>query len=95
VEVKGQSLAPAGNSRIWQGADFVNSQLPKQLDGVSVTVNCKAAYIYFISSGQVNILTPPDAMSGAVQVQVTNNGTASAVFTAQAQALSPLTACHM
>src|ERR1035441_3613689 len=28
-------------------------------------------------------------MSGAVQVQVTNNGTASAVFTAQAQALSP------
>ena len=89
VEVKGQSLAPAGDSRIWQGSDFVNSQLPKQLDGVSVTVNGNAAYVYFISPGQVNILTPPDAMSGAVQVQVTNNGTASAVFTAQAQALSP------
>jgi len=37
----------------------------------------------------VNILTPPDAMSGSVQVQVTNNGTVGAQFTAQAQAESP------
>ena len=54
-----------------------------------MTVNGKAAYVYYISPTQINILTPPDAMSGAVQVTVTNNGTASASFTAQAQAFSP------
>jgi uncharacterized protein (TIGR03437 family) len=40
-------------------------------------------------AGRINILTPPDAMSGPVQVVVTNSGVASASFTAQAQALSP------
>jgi uncharacterized protein (TIGR03437 family) len=89
VEVKGANLAPAGDARIWQGSDFVNNKMPTQLDGVSATVNGKAAYIYYISPAQVNILTPPDAMTGAVAVQVTNNGVASAAFTAQAQAEAP------
>jgi uncharacterized protein (TIGR03437 family) len=45
--------------------------------------------VYYISLGQVNILTPPGSMSGPVQVVVTNNGTVSAAFTAQAQTMSP------
>jgi uncharacterized protein (TIGR03437 family) len=89
VSIMGSNLAPAGDSRIWQASDFVNNQLPAQLDGVSVTVNGKAAYVYYISPSQVNILTPPDAMPGSVPVQVTVNGVASTAFTAQAQALSP------
>jgi uncharacterized protein (TIGR03437 family) len=89
VEIQGTGLAPAGDKRIWQGSDFVNDQMPIKLDGVSVTVNGKSAYVYYISLGQVNILTPPDAMSGPVQVVVTNNGTVSAAFTAQAQPMSP------
>ena len=89
VEIKGVNLAPAGDTRIWQASDFVKSQLPTQLDGVRATVNGKAAYVYYISQTQVNILTPPDAMSGSVQVQVTANGTVSAQFTAQAQPESP------
>jgi len=82
VEVKGSNLA--SNTRIWQASDFVNGQLPTKLDGVSVTVNGKSAYVYYISPTQVNILTPPDPMSGTVPVVV---GTAS--FAAQAQAISP------
>ena len=89
VEIKGSNLAPATSSRIWQTSDFVNNQLPKQLDGVSVTVNGKAAYVYYVSPGQVNILTPPDALTGSVPVQVTVNGVVSTSFTAQAQAVSP------
>ena len=89
VEIKGLNLAPAGDSRIWQGPDFVGNQLPKQLDQVSATVNGKNAYVYYISPAQIDILTPPDAMSGPVQVVVTNNGVASTPFTAQAQAISP------
>jgi uncharacterized protein (TIGR03437 family) len=37
----------------------------------------------------VNILTPPDAISGTPSVLVSANGAVSAAFTAQAQALSP------
>jgi uncharacterized protein (TIGR03437 family) len=67
----------------------VNNKMPAQLDGVSATVNGKSAYLYYISPTQVNILTPPDAMTGPVQVAVTNNQTTSAAYTAQVQATSP------
>ncbi len=89
VEIKGVNLAPAGDSRTWQNSDFAGSQLPTALDRVSATVNGKNAYVYYISPAQINILTPPDAMSGPVQVVVTNNGAQAASFTAQAQPLSP------
>jgi uncharacterized protein (TIGR03437 family) len=89
VEIKGSNLAPLGDSRIWQSRDFVNNQLPKQLDGVSVTVNGKDAYLWFVSPAQVNILTPPDAIEGPVKVVLTNVGAASAPFSVQAQTLAP------
>jgi uncharacterized protein (TIGR03437 family) len=89
VEIKGTNLAPAGDSRIWQGSDFVNNQMPAKLDGVSVTVNGKNAFVYYISPTQVNILTPPDAISGPVQVVLTNNGAVSGAYVVQAQATSP------
>jgi uncharacterized protein (TIGR03437 family) len=87
VEVKGSGLAL--DSRTWRNSDFVNNQLPTQLDSISATVNGKSAFLYYISPAQINILTPPDPMSGPVAVVVTNNGTPTASFTAQAQPLSP------
>ena len=63
--------------------------MPTQLNRVSATVNGKNAYVYYISPTQINILTPPDPMTGPVQVVVTDNGTVGAAFTAQAQAVSP------
>jgi uncharacterized protein (TIGR03437 family) len=96
VEIKGLNLAPPGVSSsdcapgyCWQPSDFVNNQMPTQLAGVSVTVNGKSAYVYYISPTQINILTPPDALPSSVQVQVSNNGTPSASYTVQAQTLSP------
>jgi uncharacterized protein (TIGR03437 family) len=89
IEIRGADLAPAGDSRLWQSSDFSGDQMPAALDKVSVSVNGKAAYVYYISPTQINVLTPPDAMSGAVQVVVANNGTTSAAFTAQAQSFSP------
>jgi uncharacterized protein (TIGR03437 family) len=88
VEIKGTSLAPAGDARIWQASDFVNNQMPTQLDGVSVTVNGKNAYVYYISGTQVNILTPPDSMQGSVQVKLTN-GAATNTASAEATQASP------
>ena len=89
VEIKGSNLGPAGDTRIWGNSDFVGGQLPTSLDGLSVTVNGVPAYVYYISPIQVNILTPPNAISGSVPVQVTDNGVISANFMVQAQAESP------
>jgi virginiamycin B lyase len=95
IEIKGSNLAPPGVSSpacapgyCWQASDFVNSQLPTALQGVSVTLNGEKAFVYFISTSQINILTPPDLAAGPVSVQVNNNGSFSAAFTAQAQTLS-------
>ncbi|HTS50963.1 MAG TPA: IPT/TIG domain-containing protein, partial [Bryobacteraceae bacterium] len=89
VEIKGSNLAPPGDIRIWQSTDFVNEQMPTALDGVNATVNGVPAYVYYISPTQVNILTPPNAISGSVPVQVSDNGVISANFMVQAQAEAP------
>ena len=89
VEIKGSKLTPPGDSRIWRASDFVGNKMPTQLDGVSVTVNGHGAYVYYISPTQINILTPPDALPAEAQIVVSNNGAASAQFTALAQPLSP------
>lgn len=87
IEVKGSNLA--GTTRTWQGSDFSGTQMPTQLDGVSVTINGRAAYVYYISPTQVNVLTPPDLASGSATVQIIVNGTSSTAVTATVQTLSP------
>lgn len=94
VEIKGSNLAPVGDTRVWRGSDFIGNTMPAQLDGVSVTVNGRSAYVYYISPSQVNILTPPDALPAAPpgtapQVVVTNTGATSAPYTVLTQPLSP------
>ena len=89
VEIGGLNLSRANDIRPWQGSDFVNGQMPTSLDGVSVTVNGKSAYIYYINPNQINILTPPDALPGKVAVQVKTNAGTSQPFMVQAQPLSP------
>jgi uncharacterized protein (TIGR03437 family) len=88
VEILGSNLAPAGDTRIWQTTDFFGGQMPAQLDGVGATVNGKSAFVYYISPTQVNILTPPDAIQGPVQVRVTNGGIPSAPTAVPAQPAS-------
>ena len=89
VKILGTNLGPASDVRTWQASDFIGNHMPTQLDHVSVTVNGKSAFVEYISPSQVNILTPPDAMSGPVQVQLIYNGVQSGSFTAQAQSISP------
>ncbi|HLK63745.1 MAG TPA: hypothetical protein VKU19_09910 [Bryobacteraceae bacterium] len=88
VEIKGANLAPSNDTRTWQTSDFIKGQMPTNLDGVSVTVNGKAAYVYYISPSQINILTPPDALPAAPQVVVNDNG-ASVSSSTSAAAISP------
>ena len=59
-----------------------NNDFPKSLGGVSVTINGKAAYLWFVSPTQINLQAPDDAASGTVNVAVTNSsGVATSTVT--------------
>jgi uncharacterized protein (TIGR03437 family) len=87
ITITGTQLS--ATTRSWTGSDFSGSKLPTQLDGVSVTVNGKSAYVYFISPTQLNILSPDDATQGLVSVQVTTAQGVSNVVNAGESDLSP------
>lgn len=87
VEIKGADLA--ANTRPWQTSDFINGQLPAQLDGVGVAINGKPAYVSYVSPSQVNVLTPSDSLPDRVAVQVVGNGGRSPVFTVPGQTSIP------
>jgi len=75
VSIYGANLA--ATTRAWATKDFVNNALPTAVDGVSVTVNGKAAFVGYVSPKQINILTPVDTAPGApVTVAVTSNSLA-------------------
>jgi uncharacterized protein (TIGR03437 family) len=77
IEIYGSNLA--GTTRGWTGSDFVNGKAPTALDGVTVTVGGKAAYVSYVSPTQVNVQVPGDvSAAGAVPVVVTYDGSSSA-----------------
>src|SRR5579872_1193153 len=85
VTIQGTNLAVQTDD--WSHS-IVNGALPTSLDGVSVTMGGKPAYVYFISPGQLNVLAP-DMPAGPINVTVTTGGGASAAFAATANAYSP------
>jgi uncharacterized protein (TIGR03437 family) len=103
LEIKGTNIAPASTPAsgvIWSDApDFAAGRLPTQLKGVSVSVNGKAAYVYFYCSvvpagsicakDQINVLTPLDNTEGPVQIVVNNGSSSSAPFTVNKKTVSP------
>lgn len=92
IEIYGAGLTPASASGglTWIDApSFASGQMPTQLQGVSAAVDDKAAYVYFISPRQVNVLTPLDSATGPVPVTVNNGAATSAPFTANLQPAAP------
>jgi uncharacterized protein (TIGR03437 family) len=79
----------ANSSRTWTPSDFSSGNLPTSLDGVSVTINGKPAYVEYISPRQINALAPDDDTIGQVQVQVTTPQGPSYSGTVLKQKLSP------
>jgi uncharacterized protein (TIGR03437 family) len=93
IEVKGANLAPASvglNGITWSNApEFARGTMPTQLEGVSVTVNGRSAFVYYVSAAQVNVLTPLDDMTGTAQVVVSRGGMASLPFYVNMTAAAP------
>ena len=85
VTIQGAGLASKTDD--WSNS-ISNGALPTSLDGVSVSMGGKPAYIYYISPGQLNVLAP-DVPAGPVTVTVTTAGGTSAAFTATASAYGP------
>ena len=84
--IEGTDLA--NTTRTWRTSDIVNGKLPTQLDGVSVTVGGKPAYVYYISPTVINAQAP-DGSPGQVSVKVANNGVTGAAMTAQMHTIAP------
>jgi uncharacterized protein (TIGR03437 family) len=70
--------------------EFPGGALPTSLDGVSVLIHGKKAYIAFISPGQINFVVPGDSTVGEVPVQVTNAKGSSNVYTSRLQTVAPV-----
>jgi len=100
--VNGASFQPGIVANSWvtiQGGGFgtktddwsssiVNGALPTSLDGVSVSMGGKPAYIYYVSPGQLNVLAP-DVPAGPISVTVTTTAGTSTAFTTTASAYGP------
>jgi len=102
IVIKGGNLVPAttpASGAIWSSApSFASGLMPTQLNGVSVTVNGKPAFVYFYCSAatdpscsqdQLNILTPLDNTVGPVQVVVSSGTASSPAFTVNMQVVAP------
>ncbi len=58
VTIVGTNLAP--NTRSWRPDEIIGGNLPMSLDGVSVTINGRAAFVNYISPTQLNVQAPSD-----------------------------------
>jgi uncharacterized protein (TIGR03437 family) len=82
LTIQGSNLSPTTDT--WDKA-IVNGKLPVTLDGVSVNVGSKQAFVYYISPTQINVQAP-DVGTGPVPVTVTTpTGTSAAVTATVAQ----------
>ena len=85
VTILGANLASTTDD--WSNS-IVNGQFPITLDGVSVTIGGKPAYMYFVSPGQINVLAP-DVGVGPLEATVTTPGGTSGTFTVTSNQYGP------
>ncbi|MBZ5624158.1 MAG: IPT/TIG domain-containing protein [Acidobacteriia bacterium] len=85
ITIQGTNLAPPTDT--WDKAN-VNGALPTTLDGVSVSVGGKPAYVYFVSPNQINAVAP-DVGTGTMSVSVTNGNITSVAATSTSVSVQP------
>ena len=97
LEIKGTNLADPADPRLtaasnpgqWTAADFNGSAAPTSLDGISVSINGKPAYVWYLSPAQINVQAPEDPTIGTVAITVTNCKATSSPFTSTRRGLAP------
>ena len=86
IAINGTNLS--NTTRTWT-SDESAAGLPTTLDGVTVQVNGKPAFVQSVSPTQIVALTPSDTSTGPVGVEVNNNGSASTSFSVSMAATAP------
>ena len=87
IEIYGSNFS--STSRSWAGGDFAGVNAPTSLDATKVTIGNQAAFIDFISAGQVNAQVPSGVGTGQQTVTVSNGGAVSAPLTVTVNATQP------
>jgi len=87
IEIYGSNLA--GGTRSWAGSDFNGINAPVSLDGTSVMIGGKSAFIDYISPLQVNALVSSDTPLGAQQMTITTAQGVSAAYNITVNAVEP------
>ncbi len=90
ISIYGTNLAT--KTEVWSG------NFPTSLGGVSVTVNGKPGYLWFVSPAQINFQAPDDTATGSVNVVVTTPAgafTATVTLGAASPSLSLLDSKHV
>ncbi|HUE00088.1 MAG TPA: IPT/TIG domain-containing protein [Bryobacteraceae bacterium] len=87
IEIYGSNLAVGSGT--WAGADFNGVNAPTSVDGTAVSVGGQAAFIDFISPGQVNALVPSNVATGMQPVTVTVGSLTSAAYNIAVNPVEP------
>jgi uncharacterized protein (TIGR03437 family) len=87
VAIYGTNLATM--TKELANSDLVDNTIPTSLAGVTVKINSKAAFVQYVSAGQVNVLAPDDTGTGSVPVVVANSVGTSNMVNANMQAVLP------
>lgn len=87
IEIYGTNLAT--NVRSWSSADFNGNTAPTSLDNNSVTIGGQAAFLDYISGGQINAQVPSNVGTGQQQLVVRNSDGGSATYNVNVNATQP------
>jgi uncharacterized protein (TIGR03437 family) len=87
MDIRGVNLSQT--TRLWSPEDFSGGVAPRSLDGVSVLINQKQAFVQFVSPNHIRAIAPEDAAEGPVPVQVRTPIGVSNVGTAVRARVSP------
>ncbi len=83
IDIYGTNLSATTQTAIFNG------NFPTTLDNVEVKIDGKSAYVYYVSSGLINVQAPDDTALGTVNVTVTNSVGTSAAVTATLGQVGP------
>lgn len=88
IEIYGTNLANV-NSQTWASSDFNGNAAPTALAGTSVTIGGQAAFIDYVSPGQVNAQVPSTVTTGSQPVIVSTPGGTSVAYAVTVNTTEP------
>jgi uncharacterized protein (TIGR03437 family) len=87
IEIYGSNLS--ATTRGWSAADFTGPNAPTSLDSVQVTIGGRAAFVDYVSPGQVNALVPSDVPVGPAQLVVSGPAGTSDPYIVAVETVQP------